>query len=34
MAYGDFKDLHKRTAAHKLLHNIVFDIAKNSKHDR
>ena len=34
MAYGDFKDLHKRTTAHKLLHNIVFDIAKNSKHDR
>ena len=34
MAYGDFKDLYKRTAAYKLLHNIAFDIAKNSKYDR
>ena len=29
MAYGDFKDLNRRTAADK-----VFNIARNPKHDR
>ena len=34
MAYGDFKDLNRRTAADKVLHDKVFSIAKNPKHDR
>ena len=34
MAYGDFKDLKRRTAADKVLHDKVFSIAKNPKHDR
>ena len=29
MAYGDFKDLSRRTASDKMLHDKVFDIAKN-----
>ena len=32
MAYGDFKDVPRRTAANKLLHNKAFNIAKNSKY--
>ena len=31
MAYGDFKDLPRRTASEKVLRDKVFDIAKNSK---
>ena len=34
MAYGDFKDLTRRTASHKTLHDKAFNIAKNSKYDR
>ena len=30
-AYGDFKDLPRRTASDKLLHDKVFDIVKKSK---
>ena len=33
MAYGDFKDLAKRTAPDKLLRNKAFNIAKNPKYD-
>ena len=33
MAYGDFKDLAKRTAADKVLRNKEFNIAKNAKYD-
>ena len=33
MAYGDFKDLAKRTAADKVLKNNAFNIAKNPKYD-
>ena len=32
MAYGDFKDLKKRTAADKVLRDKAFNIAKNPKH--
>ena len=31
MAYGDFKDLTRRTASDKILHDKIFNIAKNSK---
>ena len=34
MAYGDFKDSPRRTTSDKILHDKVFDIAKNSKYDR
>ena len=34
MAYGDFKDLARRTASDKILHNKTFNIAKNPKYDR
>ena len=34
MAYGDFKDLPKRTAADKLLRNEAFKIASDQKYDR
>ena len=34
MAYGDFKDLPRRTAFDKILSNKVFYIAKNAKWDR
>ena len=34
MAYGDFKDLTKRTASDKVLRNKTFNIAKNPKYDR
>ena len=33
MAYGDFKDLAKRTAADKVLRDKAFNIAKDSKCD-
>ena len=33
MAYGDFKYLNRRTAAHKVLHDKAFNIAKNPKFD-
>ena len=31
IAYGDFKDLKRRTAADKILRDKAFDIAKNPK---
>ena len=34
IAYGDFKNLARRTASDKLLRDKAFDIAKNPKHDR
>ena len=33
MAYGDFKDLAKRTASDKFLRDKAFNIAKNPKYD-
>ena len=33
MAYGDFKDLAKRTAADKVLRDKAFKIASDHKHD-
>ena len=33
MAYGDFKDSKKRTAADKVLRDKAFDIGKNPKYD-
>ena len=33
MAYGDFKDLARRTASDKALRDKVFHIAKNPKYD-
>ena len=33
MAYGDFKDLHKRTAADKVLRDKAFKIASDQKYD-
>ena len=33
MAYGDFKDLARRTASDKVLRDKAFNIAKNSKYD-
>ena len=33
MAYGDFKDLTKRTASDKILRVKTFNIAKNAKYD-
>ena len=33
MAYGDFKDLKRRTASDKVLRDKPFDIAKNRKYD-
>ena len=33
MAYGDFKDLARRTAADKILKDKTFNIAKNPKYD-
>ena len=32
MAYGDFKDLKRRTAADKFLRDKAFNIAKNPKY--
>ena len=34
MAYGDFKDLPRRTASDKILRDKTFNIAKNPKYDR
>ena len=33
MAYADFKDLTRRRASDKILHNKAFNIAKNPKYD-
>ena len=33
MAYGDFKDLNRRTFADKVLHDKAFNIAKDPEHD-
>ena len=33
MAYGDFKDLNRRTAADKVLRDKAFSIDKNPKYD-
>ena len=33
MPYEDFKDLTRRTAFDKILHDKVFNIAKNPKYD-
>ena len=33
MAYGDFKDLKRRTAANNVLRDKAFNIAKNPKYD-
>ena len=33
MAYGDFKDLARRTASDNVLRDKTFNIAKNSKYD-
>ena len=33
MAYGDFKDLKRRTAADNVFRDKVFNIAKNPKYD-
>ena len=33
MAYGDFKDLTRRTASDKILRYKAFNIAKNPKYD-
>ena len=34
MAYGDFKDLARKTASDKVLRDKAFNVAKNSKYDR
>ena len=34
MAYGDFKDLHRRRASDKILHNKAFNTAQNPNYDR
>ena len=34
MAYGDFKNLNRRTAADKVLRDKTFNIAKNPKYDK
>ena len=33
MAYGDFKDLTRRTASDKILHDKALNIARNRKYD-
>ena len=33
MAYGDFKDLKRRTASDKILRDKAFNIAKNPKYE-
>ena len=33
MAYGDFKDLTRRTASDNILHDKAFNIAENPKYD-
>ena len=34
MAYGDFKDLTRRTASDKILRDKAFNLAKSPKYDR
>ena len=34
MAYGNFKDLTRRIASDKILHDKAFNITKNPKYDR
>ena len=34
MAYGDLKDLKRRTASDKILRDKAFNFAKNPKYDR
>ena len=34
ITYDDFKDLTRRTASNKVLHDKTFDIDKNPKYDR
>ena len=34
MAYGDFKDLTRRTPSDKIFHNKAFNIAKIPKYDQ
>ena len=34
MAYGDFKNLTRRTTSDKILHDNSSNIAKNPKYDR
>ena len=33
MAYGDFKNLNRRTIPDKILRGKVFNVVKNSKYD-
>ena len=33
MAYGDFKDLPRRTASDRVLHDKTFNVGKSSKYD-
>ena len=33
MAYGDFKDLPRRTIAYKIFRDKAFNVAKNPKYD-
>ena len=33
MVYGDFKDLTRRTASEKILHDKACNVAKNPKYD-
>ena len=33
MEYGDFKDLPRRAASNKVLHDKAFEIASNTKYD-
>ena len=33
MAYGDFKDLNRRTASNKILRDKAINISKNPKYD-
>ena len=33
MAYEDFENLPRRTASNKVLHDEVFNVAKNPKYD-
>ena len=34
MAYGDFKDLTRRTTSDKILRDKAFNLAKSPKYDR
>ena len=33
MEYGDFKELPRRAASNKVLHDKAFEIASNTKYD-